>query len=67
MKKHGAMSIEELIGMAGEVGVRITVCTLAMDLMGIKREDLIDYPHLNFAGVASFVDMCGDSKQCWFM
>jgi len=67
LKKHGAMSLEELIEAAGETGVRITVCNLSMDLMGIKREELIDYPNLSFAGVAAFVDMCSQSKQCWFM
>lgn len=67
LKKHGAMSIEELIEAAGECGVRITVCNLSMDLTGITREELIDYPQLNFAGVATFVDMCTQSKQCWFM
>jgi peroxiredoxin family protein len=67
LKKHGAMSLEELINEAGEAGVRITVCNLSMDLMGIKREELIDYPNLSFAGVAAFVDMCSQSKQCWFM
>ena len=67
LKKHGAMYLEELIREAGEAGVRITVCNLSMDLMGIKRGELIDYPHLNFAGVAAFVDMCSQSKQCWFM
>jgi peroxiredoxin family protein len=67
LKKHGAMSLEELINTAGELGVRITVCNLSMDLMDIKREELIDYPHLSFAGVATFIDMCSRSKQCWFM
>ena len=67
LKKHGAMSLEELIEAAGECGVRITVCNLSMDLMGIKREELIDYPQMSFAGVAAFVDMCSQSKQCWFM
>ena len=67
LKKHEAMSLEELIEAAGETGVRITVCNLSMDLMGIKREELIDYPNLSFAGVAAFVDMCSQSKQCWFM
>ncbi len=67
LKKHGAMSLEELIEAAGETGVRITVCNLSMDLMGIKPEELIDYPNLSFAGVAAFVDMCSQSKQCWFM
>ena len=68
LKKHGAMSLEELIQLAaGESGVRITICNLSMDLMDIEREELIDYPNLTFAGVAAFIDMCSQSKQCWFM
>jgi len=67
LKKHNAMSLEDLIGLAAETGVRITICNLSMDLMDIKREELIDYPNLTFAGVAAFVDMCSRSKQCWFM
>jgi peroxiredoxin family protein len=67
LKKHKAKSLEELIHVAGELGVRITVCNLSMDLMEIKREELIDYPHLKFAGITTFIDMCSRSKQCWFM
>ena len=67
LKKHGAMSLDQLIELSGEAGVRITVCNLSMDLMGIKREELIDYPHLTFAGVAALIEMCGQSKQCLFM
>jgi peroxiredoxin family protein len=67
LKKHGAMSLEELIRQAGEAGVRITICNLSLDLMGISPEELIDYPHLTLAGVASLAEMCGQSKQCWFM
>jgi peroxiredoxin family protein len=67
MKKHGAKSLEQLIKEAGEAGVRINVCTMSMDLMGLKREELIDYPHLKFVGVGTFVDMFSQSKQCWFM
>jgi peroxiredoxin family protein len=67
LKKHGAMSLEELINLAGEAGVRITICNLSMDLMDIDREELIDYPNLTFAGAAALIDMCSQSKQCWFM
>jgi peroxiredoxin family protein len=67
LEKHGATSLEDLIQQAGELGVRITICNLSMDLMGIDKEELIDYPNLNFAGVAALVGMASDSKQCWFM
>ncbi len=67
LKKHGAMSLEDLIQQAGEAGVRITVCNLSLDLMEISREELIDYPHLTFAGVASLIEMSSQSKQCLFI
>jgi len=67
MKKHGAKSIEELIEDAGKYGIRIHVCTMAMDLMGIKKEELIDYPNMQFVGVGTFVDIFSKAKQCWFL
>ena len=67
MKMHNAKSLEELIKDAAEFGIRIHVCTMSMDVMGIKKEELIDYPHMDFVGVGTFVDMFQNSKQCWFM
>ncbi|MEJ2116397.1 MAG: DsrE/DsrF/DrsH-like family protein [Alphaproteobacteria bacterium] len=67
LQKHGAMPLEELIQQAGEMGVRITICNLSMDLMEISREELIDYPHLTFAGVATLIEMSSRSKQTMFM
>ena len=67
LEKHGAMSLADLIQLAGESGVRVTICNLSLDLMEIERAELIDYPNLTFAGVAAFIDMCSQSKQCWFV
>jgi peroxiredoxin family protein len=67
MKKHGAKSLEGLIKDAADFGVRIHVCTMSMDLMGIKREEMIDYPNMSFVGVGTFVDIFSKAKQCWFM
>jgi peroxiredoxin family protein len=67
MKSHGAKSLEELMKDAADLGVRIHICTMSMDLMGIKKEELIDYPHMSYVGVGSFVDIFGKAKQCWFM
>jgi peroxiredoxin family protein len=67
MKMHNAKSLEELIEEAGKLGVRIHVCTMSMELMGIKKEELIDYPHMDYVGVGAFVGMFGEAKQCWFM
>ncbi|MBU0676873.1 MAG: DsrE/DsrF/DrsH-like family protein [Verrucomicrobia bacterium] len=67
MKMRGAQSLEELMAQAADMGIRIHVCTMSMDIMGIKKEELIDYPHMDFVGVGTFVDMFQNSKQCWFM
>jgi peroxiredoxin family protein len=67
LTKHRAMSLEQLIELAGESGVRITVCNLSLELMEINQEDLIDYPNLTLAGVAAWIEMSGRSKQCVFI
>ncbi|MBN2162703.1 MAG: DsrE/DsrF/DrsH-like family protein [Pontiellaceae bacterium] len=67
MKMHNAKSLEELMKDAAEFGIRIHVCTMAMDVMGIKKEEIIDYPHIDYLGVGAFVGMFSEAKQCWFM
>jgi peroxiredoxin family protein len=66
MAQHGAKSLEELLREAGEAGVRIHICTMTMDLMGLKPEEMIDYPHLDYVGVGQFIDFANRSRQCWF-
>ena len=67
MKKHNAKSLEELMKDAGGLGIRIHVCTMAMDVMGMKKEEMIDYPHIDYVGVGAFVGMFQEAKQCWFL
>jgi len=56
MKKMGIASLSELVTLAGQLGVQLTVCEMSMSLMGISEEDLLEYPHLTIAGAATFVD-----------
>jgi peroxiredoxin family protein len=67
IKKHGAQSLEELMDHAAEFGVRIHVCTMSMELMGIKEEELIDYPEIDLVGVGAFINMIDKAKHCWFL
>ena len=62
MKKKNVASIEEMLELAAELGVRIYVCEMSMDLMGFKREEMIDYPNLTFCGVAKFLEEAKNSK-----
>jgi peroxiredoxin family protein len=67
MRKKGVMSLEQLIQSARESGVQIFVCEMSMNLMGIHREELIDYPGLELAGVATFLGQAGNSKSTLFI
>lgn len=67
MKKKGVMSLEQLIKTAGDNGVEIFVCEMSMSLMGMKQEELIDYPGLKLAGVATFLGQAGTSKSTLFI
>ncbi len=67
MKKKNVLSLEELIQKAGENGVEIYVCEMSMDLMGMKMEEMIDYPGMKPAGVAKFLQQAGTSKATIFI
>ena len=62
MKKKNVASLEQMIETAGELGVKIYVCEMSMDLMGFKREEMISYPDLTYCGVAKFLDEAMGSK-----
>jgi peroxiredoxin family protein len=55
MKKKNAPSPDQLFEMAAQLGVEIKVCEMSMDLMGFKREEIIDYPNMEFVGVATYL------------
>jgi peroxiredoxin family protein len=67
MKKKNVASLEEMLAMAEELGVRIFICEMSMDLMGFKREEMIDYSNLTYCGVAKFLDEAIDSKVQLFI
>jgi len=62
MKKKNVSSLDEMVTLAAELGVRIYVCEMSMDLMGFKQDEMIDYPDIQFVGVAKFLEEAGDSK-----
>lgn len=53
MKKKNIATLKELIETAQELEVKMVACTMSMDVLGIKKEELID--RLDFAGVASYL------------
>lgn len=62
MKKQNVMSLKDMFQQAGELGIEIVVCEMSMNLMGFKKEEIIDYPQLSYAGAATFVADAGESS-----
>jgi peroxiredoxin family protein len=62
MKQKNVATLDQMIGMAEELGVRIFICEMSMDLMGFKREEMIQYEGLEYCGVAKFLEEAMDSK-----
>jgi len=58
MKKANTAKLSELLEMAVESGVRIIACQMSMDVMGIKKEDLID--GVEVAGAAAFIEFASN-------
>jgi len=67
MKKQNVLSLEQLFREAGELGIEITICEMSMNLMGFKREEMIDYPHIRYAGAATFVAEANESSMQFFI
>jgi peroxiredoxin family protein len=58
MKKKNVDSLESLIKKAQANGVKIIACTMSMDVMGIKQEELLD--GIEYAGVGTYL---GDAEE----
>jgi peroxiredoxin family protein len=67
MKKKNVASLEEMIALAEELEVKIYICEMSMDLMGFKKEEMIDYKNLQYAGVATFLAEASDSSVQLFI
>ena len=65
MKGKGVLSLPELIRSAREAGVKFIACEMAMNLMGITRDELIDVDEV--AGVAAFAELAKNSNNTLFI
>ena len=59
MKKAKVLKVSDLLQRAQESGVRLIACQMTMDVMGVKREDLID--GLQVGGAATFLDFASQN------
>lgn len=67
MLKKNIADLPALMASAAELGVRLRVCEMSMKLLGIDRSELIDYPHMEFCGVAQFIDDAAHSHTNLFI
>jgi len=60
MKQHNVATLPELVEAAHALGVRIVACEMAMHILEIEREDLIDEVQ-DVVGVATFLNDSEDA------
>ena len=54
MRRKQVAQLSQLIQSARQAGVQLVACTMSMDLMGIKQQELID--GVQEGGVAMYLD-----------
>ncbi len=65
MKTKKMPRLEELMDMAGQLGVKRVACTTSMSMMGITRDELAD--GIDIGGVATYLGEAGDANVNLFI
>lgn len=65
MRDKDVTSLEDLMGLAQELGVKLVACEMSMDVMGIKAEEL--RPDVQLGGVATFLADAVKSRVSLFI
>jgi len=65
MKRKNVDSLEEMIKNAQALGVKMIACAMSMDIMGIKKEELLD--GVEIGGVATYLGKTDDSNLNLFI
>ncbi len=65
MKKKNVKVLPQLIASAKDQGVRFVACSMSMEVMGIKKEELID--GVEVGGVVTFLDAAEKSNMALFI
>jgi len=58
-------SLQEMLESAQKAGVRLVACTMSMDVMGVKMEELID--GVEAGGVAAMLEAADTSRATFFL
>ena len=65
MRNHHVESVPSLVTLARELGVRLIACQMAMGIMGITKEELID--GIDYGGIATYLADAVDSRLTLFI
>lgn len=65
VKKKKIDSLESLIAQAREQGVEFIACTMSMDVMGVKKEELLD--DVTLGGVATYLERTEEANLNLFI
>ncbi|HOE56184.1 MAG TPA: DsrE/DsrF/DrsH-like family protein [Bacillota bacterium] len=65
MRKKNVNSLPQLISTAQDMGVKFIACTMSMDVMGIKPEEIID--GVEYAGVATYLGEADEANVNLFI
>lgn len=65
MKTKGIDSLESLRSQALASGVEFIACQMSMDVMGVKREELLD--EVSVGGVATYMERAEDANVNLFI
>ncbi len=65
MTEKNVLTLDELMKTALDNGVKFIACTMSMDLMGIKEEELID--GVEYGGVATYLSDANESNHNIFI
>jgi peroxiredoxin family protein len=63
--RHNVATIGELIDQCKDLGVKFIGCQMTMDVMGIKREDLLD--EVEIGGAATFLNFASEAHTTLFI
>jgi peroxiredoxin family protein len=63
--RHHVATIGELLDQCKELGVKFIGCQMTMDVMGIKREDLLD--EVEIGGAATFLNFASEAHTTLFI
>ena len=63
--KHNVVSVPELLSQAIDLGVKLIACQMTMEVMGIKRTDLID--EIELGGAAMFLGFATQAHTTLFI